>query len=291
MIYFPDVSVIVPVYNAEATLQECVDSILNIDYPKGKLELIFVNNNSTDNTEKILKKYGSEIKVLYENKKGPAAARNKGLLNASGEVVAFTDSDCVVDRNWLKHFIIPLKDKQVGITGGKILAKRPCNKIESFGESIHDHHSAINVFKPPYVITMNWASRLDVLKELNFFNEDFIRCEDVELSHRIFVSGYKIIYTPEAIVYHRNEKTLIGLFREGYLHGLYSVQFIKQYRDFILKSGHRRINLKSYKQIITDFKDFLTNGKGIDSLCSATFNSGKKAGKILGSFKYSYLDI
>jgi GT2 family glycosyltransferase len=113
----------------------------------------------------------------------------------------------------------------------------------------------------------------------------------VELSHRIFVSGYKIVYAPEAVVYHRNEKTLIGLFREGYLHGVYSVQFIKHYNDYMLKSGHHRINIKSYKQIITDLKDFLTNGKGINSLCSATFNTGKKVGKIFGSFKYSYLDI
>ena len=291
MIYSPDVSVIVPVFNAEETLQECVDSILDLDYPKEKLELIFVNNHSTDNTEKILKRYEGEIKILYEDKKGPAAARNKGLLNASGEVIAFTDSDCVVDRNWLKHLVTPLRNKQVGITGGKILAKRPCNEIESFGETIHDHNTAINVFKPPYVITMNWASRLAVLKEANFFNEDFIRCEDAELSHRIFVSGYKIIYAPEAIVYHGNEKNLFGLFREGYLHGIYSVQFIKHYRDSILKAGHRRINLKGYKQIITDFKDFISHKGGINSLCSATFNSGKKVGKILGSLKYSYLDI
>ena len=168
---------------------------------------------------------------------------------------------------------------------------RSCNEIEKFGEFIHDHHAAINLFQPPYVITINWASRFSVLKEANFFNEVFIRCEDVDLSHRIYVAGYKIAYAPEAIVYHRNERTLPGLFREGYLHGLYSVQFIKHYSDFLLKLGHRRINLKSYKKIISDFKDYITRKSGIDSLCSATFNSGKKIGKILGSFKYSYLDI
>jgi len=291
MINFPHVTVIVPVYNAEKTLVECIHSILDLDYPKEKLELIFVNNASTDGTDNILKQYESEIKILYERKRGPAAARNKGLLNASCEIIAFTDSDCVVDRYWLNHLLLPLQDEQIGIVGGKILAKRPCNKIEEFEETIHDHHAAINIFNPPYVITMNWASRFSVLKEANFFNEVFIRCEDVDLSHRIYVAGYKIAYVPEAIVYHRNERTLSGLFREGYLHGLHSVQFIKHYNNFLTRSGHRRINLSSYKMIISDFKDFITNRKGIDSLCSATFNSGKKVGKILGSLKYSYLDI
>jgi len=291
MDYLYRVSVIVPVYNAEKTLKECINSLLDIDYPKEKLELIFVNNSSTDRTEFILNEYKGRIKILYERKKGPAAARNNGLLNASGEIIAFTDSDCMVDRHWLNHLLLPLQDEQVGIVGGKILAKTPYNKIEKFGEAIHDHESAINIFRPPYVITMNWASRLLVLKEADFFNEDFIRCEDVDLSHRIFMAGYKIVYAPEAVIYHRNEKTLSGLFKEGYLHGLYSIQFIKHYSDFLLKSGHRRINLNSYKKIISDFKDYITRKNGIDSLCSATFNSGKKIGKILGSLKNSYLDI
>lgn len=286
-----NVSIIVPVYNAEATVEECIKSILELDYPKKKLELIFVNNNSNDDTGKILKKYESEIKILYENKRGPAAARNRGLKNAEGDIVALTDSDCIADKEWIKNIIIPLKDDNVGISGGKILARVPYNKIEKFGESVHNHEAAINHFKPPYVITMNWASRISVLNQMNFFNEEFIRCEDIDLSHRIYSAGYKIVYAPDAVVYHRNEKTLSGLFREGYLHGKYSVQFIKQYQDFFLNSGHRRINFNSYKKIATDFKEYFTNGKDIASLCSAVFNSGKKAGKILGSLKYSYLDI
>jgi len=288
---FTNVTIIVPVYNAEKTIEDCIKSILSLDYPKEKLELIFVDNKSTDNSNDILNKYKSDIKIFFEKKRGPAAARNKGLQNVSGNIVAFTDSDCTVDKDWLKKIIFPLEDERVGISGGKILAKIPFNKIEKFGESIHNHEAAINQFKPPYVITMNWASRLQVLKDMNFFNAEFIRCEDVDLSHRIYISGYKIVYTPDAIVYHRNEKTFPRLFREGYLHGIYSVQFIKHYHEFFLKTGHRRANLDNYKKIFFDLKQYFTNGKNIDSLCWAIFNSGKKVGKIVGSLKYSYLDI
>jgi len=288
---FQKVTIIVPVYNAEKTIKECINSILEIDYPKEKLELIFVNNSSTDRTENILNEFKDKIKILYEKKRGPAAARNKGLLNASGEIIAFTDSDCVVERNWLKNIIKPLKDEQVGIAGGKILARIPYNKIEKFGESIHDHKSAINVFKPPYAISMNWASRLSTLKKMNLFNDNFIRCQDVELSYRIHIAGYKIVYVPEAVVYHRNESTLTDLFMEGYSHGLHSVQAIKKYKDLLVQFGYRRINLKGYKKIGTDIKEYFLNKKSIDSLCSATFNSGKKIGKIFGSIKNFYLDI
>ena len=64
--YIPKASVIVPVYNAEGTIDECVNSILDLDYPKEKLELIFIDNASTDSTENILKKYAKEIIILFE---------------------------------------------------------------------------------------------------------------------------------------------------------------------------------------------------------------------------------
>ena len=113
----PSVSVIVPVYNAEDTIKECVDSILSLNYPTDKLELIFVNNSSTDNTPIFLKEYDGRIKIFHERKKGPAATRNKGILNSYGEIIAFTDADCSVDKNWLKKIVKPLQDISVPKVG------------------------------------------------------------------------------------------------------------------------------------------------------------------------------
>lgn len=289
--FLPKVSVIVPVYNAQRTIAGCIDSLLGLDYPKKNLELIVVNNASTDRTADVLNHYRGEIEILYEEKRGPAAARNKGLLNASGDVVAFVDADCIVDKQWLKNIIAPLQDVDVGIAGGKILSKRPCNRIEEFGEEIHDHDKAINECKPAYVITMNWSSRLSVLKEVGLFDESFRRCEDVDLSYRIFQSGYKIVYKPEAIVYHENEKNLLGLFREGYLHGFGSIRALKAHKDFLKPFGHSRFNLSSYREILFSFLSFARGKDQNQSICYFIFNLGKKTGKFFGSLRFLYPDL
>jgi glycosyltransferase involved in cell wall biosynthesis len=287
----PKVSVIVPVYNAEKTLAECINSLLELNYPKDNLELIFINNASTDRTKNVLDRYSKEIITLYERKRGPAAARNKGLLNAMGDVVAFVDADCVVDKDWLKNIVLPLQDKSVGIVGGKILSKRPCNKIEEFGEEVHDHNKAINEYKPPYVITMNWSSRLSILKEVGLFDESFRRCEDVDLSYRIFQTGYKVVYKSEAVVCHRNEKTLLGLFREGYLHGFGSIRVLRTHKDFLKSFGHHRFKLNSYKEILSSLINFVRGQNQNYSICYSVFNLGKKVGKFFGSIRFFYLDL
>jgi glycosyltransferase involved in cell wall biosynthesis len=291
MAYLPNVSVVVPVHNSEKTVERCILSLLELNYPKESLELLFVNNASTDRTSDILNQYGDEIHILYEGKRGPAAARNKGLLNARGDVIAFTDSDCVVDKDWLQNIISPLEDPLVGVVGGQILSKRPCNEIEEFGDYIHDHNKAINVYKPPYVITMNWSSRLSVLKEVSLFDESFMRCEDVDLAHRVSQSGYSLVFKPEAIIYHRNENTLGGLFREGFLHGFYSVQTLKRHRTFLKNFGHRRFDGRTYTAIVSSLIDYILGREPNHSFCCFTFDSGKKIGKIFGSVRFLYFEV
>jgi len=291
MNYTPNVSVIVPVYNAEKAIQICVHSLLALDYPKGNLELVFVNNRSTDNTHRLLSGFSEQIKILHEMKKGPAAARNKGILNSSGEIIAFTDADCSVDKNWLKKIVKPLQDESIGIVGGKILSKRPCNKIEEFGENIHDHGKAINEFKPPYVITMNWASRRSVITEVGLFDESFTRCEDVDLSHKIMQADYRLVYQPEAIIYHGNEKTLSGLFIEGFKHGFWSIKVHKKWKYLISQFGHCRFNFSTYKDLLESLINYLTGQDRHHNICYFFFNLGKKFGKISGSFRFLYVDL
>lgn len=282
---------IVPVYNGANTIDACIESLLALDYPAERLELIFVDNASTDKTAQILDRYREKIRIAFEAKRGPAAARNRGLRVARHEIVAMTDADCTVDGNWLRRLIEPLDDSSVGLVGGTILSKRPCNAVELFGERVHDHRMAIEVWQPPYVITMNWASRKSVLTQVDFFDESFFRCEDVDLAYRAFQGGVQFAFAPKAVVYHRNENTLADLFHEGYLHGYYSVQAIKKHQALLTRFGHRRFQLASYAALFTSLRESLLAAPAGAARCDFVFNSGKKVGKLCGSLRFGHLDL
>ena len=287
----PRATVIVPVWNGERTIEACLESLLAQDYPRDRFTIVVVDNRSTDRTPEILRGYGERIRVVREAKRGPAAARNRGLAEADGDVVALTDADCVVDPAWLARIVAPLADPAVGVVGGRIRSVRPCNAIELFGEEmIHDHESAITVWTPPYVITMNWAMRRSLDAEVGGFDEDFIRCEDVDLAYRIHAAGWRLVYAPEAIVSHRNERTYAGLAHEGFLHGLYSVQAVKKHAAMLAAHGHRSFSARSYVAIWEAVRDGFVGADRPRARCIAVFNAAKKLGKLAGSLRFRHFE-
>jgi glycosyltransferase involved in cell wall biosynthesis len=288
----PSVSLVVPVFNAEETIGDCLDSLLAQTYPKELFELIVVDNDSTDGTANVLRAYRGEIRVLHEHERGAAAARNVGIANARGEVVAFTDADCRADADWLRNIVEPLDDPSVGIVGGEILAAEPCNRVARFGIEINDNRKSIEVFSPPYVITMNCCARLAVLKRLHSFDARFRRGQDVELSYRAVQAGYRLVFRPEAIIYHRHPHTLRGLFWKGFQHGFASVQVLKKHDGFLAAlRQRRRVNGKAYLAIGAQLINAARGVEPSKSLCDAVFNSGKKLGKACGSLRFRYLDL
>ncbi len=94
------ISVIVPVYNTGRYLDRVIAALLTQDYSRGEFELIFVDNGSEDDSRSILERQ-SQIRVFYESGRGSYAARNRGIGEARGDILAFTDSDCYPERGWL----------------------------------------------------------------------------------------------------------------------------------------------------------------------------------------------
>jgi glycosyltransferase involved in cell wall biosynthesis len=219
----PPVTVVVPVFNRAETISACLDSLLRSAYPEDHLQIVAVDNGSTDASREIIQgvvdAHPLRVRLIQEAKRGPSAARNAGIRDCTTEIVAFTDSDCVVDSGWLSALVGPLADPAIGATGGRILAFPNDGAIAQFGERIHDHQRAMEVLWPGYIITMNFATRRDVLAAVGFFDEAMLRCEDVELALRIRAAGYAWRYVHEAGICHRNRRTLRELAREGVLHG------------------------------------------------------------------------
>jgi glycosyltransferase involved in cell wall biosynthesis len=280
----PGVSVIVPAFNCEDSIADCLDSILASDYPRDAYQVICIDNASTDRTSRILENYGSLVTLVHEKKRGAAAARNAGLRICSGPLVAFTDADCTVDRMWLRRIVDPVWSGAAAAAGGRIRARPDANSVELFGELVHDHERAIRRSRPPYLITMNMAARLDLLQSLGGFDERWIRMQDVDLSLRMLSTGGRFAYAPDAVIHHHNRDSLAALARQGYLHGclqgpLFEIhgEFIRSYKERLPPAPAKQprpVNRLQSWQI---------------SIYWAVFRSAKKAGAIRGSLFPSQL--
>lgn len=290
MTFQPAVTVVIPAYNAQTTLRGCLDSVCASTFPETQMQILVVDNNSNDSTPSILASYAPRVQSLQEKKRGRAVARNCGITHAQGEIIAFTDSDCIVEREWLAHLIEPFADENVGIVGGAIRSVQPSNAIEQFGEQIHDQARAIRLYRPAYVSTGNCAIPRRLLTALGMYNEQFERGEDTDLTWRILQAGKQVVYQGNAVVYHRNASTLRGLFVQGFRHGYHSVVVNRAHRSFLQQFGYRRFDRPSYLRLFASLREYLTTHSN-NALYAFTFNGAKKLGKVCGSARAGYLDL
>src|SRR3989304_9938688 len=121
------VSVIIPTYNRIDLLYSCLQSFENINYSKKYFEVIVIDDGSIDGTEDFMKnnknKFNFNLISMRQENKGPAAARNLGIAKSQGEFIAFTDDDCVVEKNWLDECIRSFNEDDIGGVGGAIQHK------------------------------------------------------------------------------------------------------------------------------------------------------------------------
>jgi cellulose synthase/poly-beta-1,6-N-acetylglucosamine synthase-like glycosyltransferase len=277
---------VIPARNAADTIAECIDSVLALDYPKDDFEVLVVDNASTDRTPAILERYADRVRVLYEPSRGPSHARNAGVRCARGGVIAFTDADCRVDPNWLTEIVPAVRDEDVGVAGGRILAARPCNYVERFGEAVHDHERALTA-RPSSVITANCAARKATLDAIGGFDPAFPRSQDADLAFRLWGAGYRQVFVAGAVVYHRNERTLHGLMREGFQHGYWAVLLFE--RHGALVEGRRRIDRGPYRRFTASIPRCVRGPDRLEARCVAAFELGKAAGKLLGAARFRTL--
>jgi glycosyltransferase involved in cell wall biosynthesis len=120
----PMVSVVIPVYNGQRTIGRLLISLLDLDYPANRYEIIVVDNRSTDHTCQIVEKY--PVTLLHEEEfQSSYAARNRGISHARGEIIAFTDADCIADERWLRELVADAGDLTIGGFVGSIKGVEP----------------------------------------------------------------------------------------------------------------------------------------------------------------------
>lgn len=209
----PRMSVVVPVYNGEATIRHCVEALLGLDYPRELLELIVVDNRSTDGTRRILDEY--PLTILEEaSVQSSYAARNLGIRRSTGDIVAFTDADCVPERGWLRAIASAIQAPDVGGVAGSIEAFRVDSPVERYQARLSIradrayHHKVL-----PFAQTANAAYKREVFERIGLFDPSLIFGGDLDFSWRMQSgAGLRLAYEALAVVWHRHRTTYKGLF-------------------------------------------------------------------------------
>jgi GT2 family glycosyltransferase len=217
------VSIIIPNYNGQKYLGECIDSLQRIDFPREQYEVIVVDNASSDNSvEFISSTYPDVILITAEENLGFASGCNLGIKNSSGKYIVLLNNDTVVDINWLKELVaVADNDKDVVITGSKLLFKLKPNEIQnamSFlttrgdGGDIGSHQLDEGQYDTTReVMAVCGASMLikrTLIEDIGAFDEDFFAYyEDMDLCYRARLYGKKIVFAAKSIVYHVHSAT------------------------------------------------------------------------------------
>jgi len=223
------VSVVVPCYNSENTLEKCIDALKKQNY-SGDFEILMVDDGSKDSTSEIIKK-NKEIKYIFQKNSGPAKARNNGWKHANGDIVVFTDSDCVPEKDWLKEIIKPfdINDK-IGAVGGAYNKTINSNSLLAnlIGEEIKFRYLNFGKYTDAHG-SYSLAVKKEVLKKINGFNEFYpvATAEDWDLCYKIQSAGYKIYFNKNAKVGHHHPSNLKKYLKTQFRHGFYRMKLYK----------------------------------------------------------------
>lgn len=209
----PTVTVIVPVRNGETTIRTCLEALLAQDWPRAALELIVVDNRSTDATRAIVAEYA--VRLVEERAiQSSYAARNRGVAASHGDVLAFTDADCVPDPNWVRALATALEADGVGLAAGPIEAWRSERLVERYQavRALRAEH-ALRHPVLPFAQTANAACTRVVFVAVGGFDPACRFGGDLDFCWRVQRrTGLRLVYQPTAVVRHRHRTTWRGLF-------------------------------------------------------------------------------
>jgi glycosyltransferase involved in cell wall biosynthesis len=221
---YPFVSVIVPVYNAQQTLSDCLHALTNQAYPSNCYEIIVVNNKSTDLSMSIAQKFDGVCILNEELIQSSYASRNRGIQNAKGEFIAFTDADCIPDANWLKQLVFSFNaDPMVVGVAGEVKAYEPKTITEFYQDhmKILSPHFLSSAQADVIACTCNVMYKISTLKAVGCFNDRWISGADFDLAYRILQQHKgKIVLNKEAIVFHKHRTNIRNFFQQNYRFGI-----------------------------------------------------------------------
>lgn len=215
---YPKVSVVVCSYNGARTLEACLTSLLQMDYPD--YEVILVDDGSTDETPEIAEAFPKVIRIRQKNM-GLSAARNVGLKCARGEVIAYTDSDCMADKDWLYYLVGTLTSGDFVAVGGPNVSPPAQSWVQACVAASpgQPSHVLLGDAEAEHIPGCNMAFYKWSLETIGGFDPEYRTAgDDVDVCWRLMDHGYRIGFSPSAVVWHHRRFTIRAYFKqqEGY---------------------------------------------------------------------------
>lgn len=245
-----ELTVCVLTFNEEANIGALLDSLLAQDVEPDTFSVLIIDNGSTDRTAHIVEAYANrfeKLRFIVNRRRGIAISRNIALHECKTEIIAFTDADCIVPRNWVarlwsghqRHFKTHAKLAAVG--GGNVPVNGSGRFATALGitlRSFFGSHGSTQgmIFDEDLLVehipTLNICYRREALLALGGFDESFLMvCEDPELNHRLCSSGHQIVFLADCIVEHKMRPNLREWLRNVHLYGSGRAQIIRKHAD------------------------------------------------------------
>jgi len=236
-------SVIIPMFNSEKTIGKCLDSIYNSDYPRKGYEVIVVDDCSTDDSAKFVRRYPCKLIRLNKNK-GPAAARNIGAKESKGDILIFVDSDVLIGKNFFYLTASSFKKGEVCLTAMNT-GNFHNNFISSF-LNLLDYSMFLR--SSTYVIlpcTSYFAIKREIFEDLNGFNEKYKKpyVEDLELGMRLVNEGQRIYLDKRLKFIHLKKRTFQSFFKNELFLSYYRIKILLSKRNIKMISSHHLPNI------------------------------------------------
>ena len=213
---FLGVSIIVTTYNSELTIDECLRSILELDYPKHLFEVIVIDGGSTDATIEHAKAF--PIKLIH-SQLNPPAAYNLVLKDVENELIGLVDSDAKVEKEWLRKLVKHLNDSEVAAASGTVETWNNDRLVpRAIGYELNYRYQQLPDMIER-VATMNLLMKKKVINEIGGFDEKLPTQYDTDIGARLAKKGYRIAFDPQAKCYHFHRPTLQKFFKQQYKYG------------------------------------------------------------------------
>jgi len=258
-------SVVIPTFNRQETLRQCLIALQEQDYPD--YEVIVIDDGSTDKTAEIIAQEFPQVRYFRQQNQGPAVARNYGIQEAIGEIIAFTDDDCLPPKDWLTRLADGYKRYPYVVGVGGILQATQ----ETINSNIFARYEYYNTtqlyeakdkevvggFECPAGGTANMSYLRQTLLDVNGFDENFpvAAGEDADIKLRICNKGYKLLYLP-IVVIHKQEYNWPRFRHQCYVRGI-GANYFEQKHGSGYPSRFKTI-LRVIKRLITFPLDLIT---------------------------------